>query len=256
MILLNGCEIKPTIFPDKTSQVWQIDNNYFSLQGRNVVEWRFENEAEFMHLAQLKTLLDTLGDCKLILPYLPYGRQDKIISNQATFALRTFINLLRSLNFYAIFVVDPHSNLIVEQLNNVTVLMPDYAKLLGDLRPDYVCYPDKGALNKYAPLIKCAYFHGEKVRDQASSHITSYKLQGITDYEMLQDTNILIVDDLCDGGATFVILAKQLLEYGVKSVSLFVTHGLFTKGLKPLKDAGIDHIYVYDAAQPRGYKEL
>jgi ribose-phosphate pyrophosphokinase len=50
----------------------------------------------------------------------------------------------------------------------------------------------------------------------------------------------LIVDDICDGGATFVALARKLREAGAIEVSLFVTHGIFSKG-KDLE--GIDNIY-------------
>ena len=45
---------------------------------------------------------------------------------------------------------------------------------------------------------------------------------------------ILIVDDICDGGATFVQLADKLKEQGAESVSLFVTHMIASKGLQAL----------------------
>jgi ribose-phosphate pyrophosphokinase len=45
---------------------------------------------------------------------------------------------------------------------------------------------------------------------------------------------------------TFKLLAKDLLAAGAKSVVLFVTHGLFSKGLQTLKDSGIQRIYAQD----------
>ena len=42
------------------------------------------------------------------------------------------------------------------------------------------------------------------------------------------------MDDICDGGATFVQLAKKLKEQGAESVSLFVTHMIACKGLQAL----------------------
>ena len=54
---------------------------------------------------------------------------------------------------------------------------------------------------------------------------------------------MLIVDDICDGGKTFELLAEQLYSNGAEEVNLFVTHGLFTKGLRPLKNAGIKRIF-------------
>ena len=96
MIKLNGHLVTPTIFPDKTSQVWKIPKSHFNKK-ENVITWEFENEGEFMHLAQLKVLLDIdYFSSKVVLdmPYLPYARQDKDITNESTFALYPFALLL------------------------------------------------------------------------------------------------------------------------------------------------------------------
>ena len=55
-----------------------------------------------------------------------------------------------------------------------------------------------------------------------------------------------MVDDLCDGGATFILLAKELLSKGAKEVHLFVSHGIFSRGLGVLFDAGIKRVFVKD----------
>ena len=62
MITLNGKPITPTIFPDKTSQVWKVfQEDSLSLHAPELkVVWTFENEAELIHLAQLKMLLDNV----------------------------------------------------------------------------------------------------------------------------------------------------------------------------------------------------
>jgi ribose-phosphate pyrophosphokinase len=56
------------------------------------------------------------------------------------------------------------------------------------------------------------------------------------------DKDCLIVDDLCDGGYTFITLADKLRKNGARRVYLYVSHGLFSKGFPPLF-AKIDHIY-------------
>ncbi|MHB9161366.1 MAG: phosphoribosyltransferase [Nitrosotalea sp.] len=51
-------------------------------------------------------------------------------------------------------------------------------------------------------------------------------------YKIKNYESILIVDDLCDGGATFIaesIYLKQL--FPDKSINLFVAHALFTRGI-------------------------
>jgi len=240
MITIDGQAIKPTIFPDGTSQIWKLDLSCYR-QGTYLIEWRFESESEFIHLAQLKDLLDhEVLSCQLLLPYLPYGRQDKPISNQQTFALRTFCKLLNTLGFYRVSCFDPHSEVAGELIDNFYATYPVYQveSLLEGGTADLLCYPDRGALNKYHKLFKGGFIHGAKVRDQSTGFITDYELIGDP-----SGKSVLIVDDICDGGATFVILAKSLIQSGAREVHLFVSHGLFSKGTQVLRDAGIKRIF-------------
>ena len=50
------------------------------------------------------------------------------------------------------------------------------------------------------------------------------------------DHNYIIVDDICDGGATFIAISKALQDAGVpvKNISLCITHGIFSKGFDEL----------------------
>lgn len=92
--------VTPTIFPDGTSQVWKLKfNNRDPNKTAFSIQWNFESEAEFIHLAQLVTLLSQHGYVhNLYIPYFPYARQDKAISNSLTFSRNVFLNLLDNLN--------------------------------------------------------------------------------------------------------------------------------------------------------------
>lgn len=241
MISVNGYGIKPTIFPDKTSQVWKLDKSVFNKK-KYCVEWIFEYEAELIHIAQLVDLIRSFGhyEIYLKLTYLPYARQDKEITNESTFALRTFANLLNKISFKRVDIFDPHSHLSTELINHSHAIWPkeETFNSFKSVHADIVAYPDRGAIEKYEALIGLNCVYGEKVRDQITGNILHYKLHGD-----VKDKNVLIVDDICDGGATFVFLAKALKEAGAKSVHLYVSHGLFTKGLQVLKDAGIERIF-------------
>lgn len=244
MIYLNEECVKPTIFPDGTSQVWKLDEKHFGEDQARIV-WEFSHESEFIHIAQLKNLLEAYGveRVSLHIDYLPYGRQDKSISNQSTFGLWTFGILLNTLQFDEIFITDPHSELALAAINKARAIYPH-----GPLRRTYqatgsdlVCYPDNGARTKYSGIYTgYRYIYGEKVRDQATGRISSYDLFLPEDPK---GKKILIVDDICDGGKTFELLADQLYSNGVEEVNLFVTHGIFSKGLKPLHAAGIKRIF-------------
>ena len=216
MIDVNGFEIEPTIFPDKTSQVWRIDERILT-QGRYDVRWKFESEAEIMHLVQLKTLLDHYGHgkiCSLTIDYLPYARQDKGVDNKATFALLSFAIVLNSLHFDSLWCLDPHSTRAEELIENFNPQYPikEVSRIFRETKSDVICYPDSGAHMKYSKLYGQYFVFGEKTRDPLSGRIINYTLHGD-----VIGKKVLIVDDLCDGGATFILLAKELARLSICS---------------------------------------
>lgn len=243
MILLNGKEINVTIFPDKTSQVWKLDQDILD-SDEYKIEWRFESESEFLHLAQLNTLLKTLHEDKarsLHLPYFPYARQDKEVSNDATFAKKTFLDLLWSLELNWIDSFDVHSEVGNRQYN-IRSRVPIREVITAAVRcgADLFVYPDIGASHRYTTTFSTLFdsIHADKIRNQNNGEIVGMKLIGSPEGKVC-----LIVDDLCDGGRTFTELAKLLYENGAKEVHLYVSHGIFSKGLQVLKDAGIKKIF-------------
>ena len=229
MIKLNGVEVNPTIFPDGTSQVWQLTDDY-SLHGSNVIRWDFESESELIHVIQLHDLI-ALGfghKVELLMPYLPYARQDKSYCNNETFALRTFAQILNSCHFETVTSYDAHSEtagLLIDRFINV----PPNLSFTDEY--GLVCFPDAGAMKRYAGSVSKPVFYADKVRDQETGWITHYKI--VSDFQPT-DHDIIVVDDLCDGGMTFNILADDLHEIGVGRLDLYVTHGLFSKGIGEL----------------------
>lgn len=239
MIKVNGHTITPTIFPDKTSQVWKLPDDWVCIAD-NIITWEFENEAEFLHLAQLNDLIQaTTGSNSILdLPYLPYARQDKEISNKSTFALRTFADLLNTLKFKEVRVKDPHNvELSKSLIKNLQEFMPDVIPLLVELHAAPV-YPDSGAAKRYGADSKSICC--EKVREPLTG-----KIEGLTVTGTVEPRPYLIIDDICDGGRTFIEVAKKLYEAGATEVHLYISHGIFSKGLEPLREAGIKRIFTY-----------
>jgi ribose-phosphate pyrophosphokinase len=248
MIYLNGKPlVSPmlTMFPDNTSQVWHLPESTFQAKTALVL-WDYTNEAEIMHLAQLSDLLQKENvelKTTLIIKCLPYARQDKPIGNNATFALQTFLKILRTLHFHKIIVNDPHNANAFRPKCQWQAVYPiaEVHNTIKEVQADILCYPDKGALTKYTSIYDYPHIYGEKVRDQQTGNIISYQVVGDC-----TGKNVLIVDDICDGGATFKLLAKDLLAGGAKSVVLFVTHGIFSKGVRTLFESGIQRVFTQD----------
>lgn len=245
MIYINGKPVNTTVFPDNTSQVWKLDEEVFN--SRNIyIKWVFSNEAEVFQIVQLAWLLSVAKQPNkkiLEMTYLPYGRQDKLVFNHTTFALRPFADLINDCRFNEVHIHDPHSDAALRLIVNSKPIYPKEAveNTFLDTGSDIVCYPDRGAVSKYVDLYKLPYVYGEKERDQLTGFITSYKLEGD-----VKDKTVLIVDDICDGGATFTKLTGSLLLANAKAVHLFVSHGIFSKGVRILKQCGIDKVFTKD----------
>lgn len=241
MITLNNIKIIATQFPDKTSQVWKLPDD--AIQLSNKIVWNFESEGELMHLAQLQSLIRS-RQCTstLTMPYLPYARQDKAISNTETFALRSFLSIIGQLGFVTISAFDPHNDAVVkEYLDNFVALSPAESinKAIDIFQPDLICYPDAGAKARYAKLVNHDHIFASKVRNQSTGVITSMEING-----HCTNKSILIVDDICDGGMTFIKIAEALkAQHDVRNLALYVSHGLFTKGTDVLRQAGIQRIF-------------
>lgn len=232
--------ITPTIFPDGTSQVWKLPE--WAVEKDVKVTWFFENEAEIFHLMQLNRLVNSI---QLNVPFLPYARQDKVVSNDSTFARSVFEQLLNSSMFNSVVevkTVDVHSNsleFLYGFKSRDVVDFHHYA--LSETRPTYVVFPDAGAAKRYEYLKELPHIVFEKVRDQTTGNIISHT--PVNPVEVKSGDSFLMVDDLCDGGATFCSISKTL--HGIKQnigVHLAVTHGLFSKGKHVLGAARISEI--------------
>lgn len=243
-VLLNGKEIVPTWFPDNTCQVWKLPEEQ-DPPAVHLIIWEFENMVEYFIVSQLKILLDKTSSLPvdLLIRFLPFARQDKDVSNHTTFGLHSFAPAINLLRFNRVFCLDPHSR-VPETL--IHRFHPTYPKkivdaLLRDGEYDLLCFPDAGAHLKYSKVYpRWSAVVAAKKRDQSTGEIVELIVPAGA-----EGKKVLIIDDICDGGATFVRLAEALTKAGVARMDLFVTYGLFSKGLTPLFKAGLKRIFTY-----------
>jgi ribose-phosphate pyrophosphokinase len=78
--------------------------------------------------------------------------------------------------------------------------------------------------DKIKEVVNCV-----KHRDLSNGNITLKVLEP----ERCKDRNCVIIDDLCDGGRTFLAIAEQIEP---KHLTLIVTHGIFSYGTKQLEE--------------------
>lgn len=199
-------------------------------------------------------------DCKIHLytPYLPYARQDRLCDAGEAMSLKVFCNLINMQKYESVTIMDCHSDVGTALLDNVRHIhqanVIEYFPELknGILNDEYVLVsPDAGAIKKIHHIAKHFHCHnyicGKKDRDTTNGKI-SYCGIDPSDAPKIMDKNCLIIDDICDGGGTFTALANSLRIHGAKSVDLFVTHGIFSKGIEVL-NGFIDKIYTTNSCR-------
>lgn len=177
---------------------------------------------------------------ELYMPYLPYARQDRE-QEGFSLSLKVFCDLINSQEYRRVTILDCHSDVGPALLNNsrnipVEDLVPSLETL--KLAPGtYVVAPDQGAYKKCARVaakLGLPLISAQKKRDPKTGKVEL----SFREYDDLYSAQhgtpaLLVVDDICDGGMTFKLLADQVADK--VDIRLWVTHGIFSKGLEPLK---------------------
>lgn len=184
---------------------------------------------------------------RLRCPYLPYARQDRVCFPGEAFSLEVMAGFLNSLDLDEIEVWDVHSDVassLIEHLNNVSAA--HFVRRL-DLSSDrtVIVAPDTGAVTratKCAEALYCSLVKAEKTRDPSTGALGDPIVQS----DHIGNRDFLIVDDICDGGRTFVNLARMLRPLTNGAVMLYVTHGIFSNGLGDLRGV-LNRVYVANA---------
>ncbi|SCY01831.1 ribose-phosphate pyrophosphokinase [Flavobacterium anhuiense] len=196
----------------------------------------------FNDLGLLCVTVDALRrmDVKIIdlfIPYFPAARQDRVMIPGEPLSVKVYADIINAMQLNKVFVFDAHSEVTPALLNNSTVI-PNYTFIKAVLESIgnnvKLISPDGGALKK---IYKVSEFLGgvEVVECSKSRDVKTGKLSGFKVYEDdLQGMDCLIVDDICDGGGTFVGLAEELKKKNAGKLYLAVSHGIFNKGFEVL----------------------
>lgn len=208
-----------------------------------------------MELLQANDILKNNGieRVELYMPYFYYSRQDRATTPESSYALRIFCTALQMAGFYRIHTHDIHSYVANQFLPRLLPYAPvDFLKTIWAMKEyDYIIAPDEGATKKIASVCNHAGISSDKIitatkhRDPATGQLGDPSMAYV-DILKLMNKRALIFDDICDGGYTFIQLAK-FLEKEVKcNIDLAVTHGIFNKGTDVLK-SHFETIYTTDS---------
>lgn len=224
MIILNGnIIIDQNHFPDHTLLL-KINNQQFDYRSTISYEWHYENDSELFTLICLRKHFAKYSHHQLVMPYIPHARMDRVKTAEDVFTLKYFCEVINSLNFDEVFVLDPHSNVSTALLNNVVIMeVGEYIQnAIQEIPNDPVFYfPDEGAMKRYSEHAPGAYAFGIKKRDWETGQIQGIQIQN---EEVVKGKDILIIDDICSKGGTFYYSAKALKKAGAANIYLYVSH--------------------------------
>lgn len=222
--------------------------DYEHVTGPVSIVFEFEKNEDII---ELLLVCDALKQSKvhirqLIMPYVPFCRQDRVAVPGECFSLKVFAKLINDLQIPRVLVTDPHSDVLTALIDNCVVVKQweIFLPILKTKKDFWLISPDAGALKKtYELASKLPSFNGV-VECSKKRNVTDGKITGVVVHNTtsLKDENCIIVDDICDGGRTFIEVAKALRRKHCGKIILCVTHGFFTKGLEVF-DGLIDEIY-------------
>lgn len=250
------------------------------LKGQVFIHTQLNSSQDLMDYLLIENVLLNQGlELHVEMPYFPYARQDRVCAAGQAFSLDIMTKLL-NINTEkfpqqrkSITVWDAHSVVTEKLLNENThffnienvqpseIILHD-SKLTDILKAEntvLVC-PDAGAKARTAKIATAVnplrnqtieLIYCEKKRDASTgkimnSHVNATDLTGKT---------AVICDDICDGGATFIGIAEELKKLNCQHVILYVTHGIFSKGMQVF-DGLVDQIFTTNSLAQQQHQNL
>ena len=206
-----------------------------------MITCRASNFEEFGKLLLAADAVKRFGVKRLeaFIPYFPAARQDRVMVPGEPLSVKVYAQLVNVMNLDQVYVFDAHSEVTSAVLDNCTVI-PNHAlvrEILKGIKGEYVLVsPDGGALKKIfklsmalggVPVVEASKKRDVKTGKLSSFHVYEDDLAGKT---------CIVVDDICDGGGTFLGLGEQLNLKGAGEMKIIASHGIFPRGVDQLKE--------------------
>jgi ribose-phosphate pyrophosphokinase len=208
--------------------------------------WPIRSNDDLVLLMQISNALDGVRARKrdLCIPYLLGARSDRHMLPGDSADLRVVANCINACRFSDVHLFDVHSDVAL-QLIERSENHDNFNLVMRHSKPESVLIcPDAGAAKKigdYARWNPCFIdtVYCVKARDLKTGAVALQVLSP----ERCAGRHCVIIDDICDGGATFLSIAEQI---EAATLTLIVTHGIFSKGLDALSSK-FDRIITSDS---------
>lgn len=229
--LLEG--VLTMLYPDGEPQV-NIPN---LKQGDEVgVICSITDSVEFVQLLKAANAIKAAFAKKKVLyiPYLMGARGDRLMQEGDAISLQMFADAINALEFEKVILFDVHSDVALMAIKNSINISNKLLVQKYNVENSILICPDAGAAKKIKSYLEWNWNFKDVVycvkhRDVSNGQLTIR----VPEPEKFTGRNCVIIDDLCDGGGTFLGIAQQLIE--PMSLHLIVSHGVFSKGFTELE---------------------
>lgn len=223
--------VKFVLYPDNQPHIKLVDVGEEEVK----VVCSITDSVTLIHLLEVSNALDHVFAKKKVLaiPYLMGARFDRVMETGDSFDLQVIANLINSCGFEKVLLYDVHSDVSTALIRN-SVNIDNFNLIQSwDIPGTILICPDAGAAKKMDKYMKwnknfVDVSYCIKKRDLRNGDLSLNMLEPDKCY----GEPCLIVDDLCDGGGTFLAIAEQIQP---SSLCLMVTHGIFSKGFATLE---------------------
>lgn len=212
-------------YPGGEFQVRYKDNGIGlpNVVGPDAILARITNAEDII---KLNLAMDAAQCRTAILPYLPYARADRAFTPGDCHGKEVF---LKSLNASRIYTLDMHSGANESGLVHNIQPTPLILEVLFNLpRHTQILFPDEGARTRYSKILPVphAIYNAKKKRNAETG-----KFEGFEVPDMPGGPTV-IIDDICDGGGTFLGIAGEIYKHHPSPgpLYLYTTHGIYSNG--------------------------
>ena len=201
--------------------------------------WPAPND-KIMELVLLLDLLESNGakNIRLIIPFIPYLRQDREVLSNSSVGARALARLLRSFNIEEIITYDAHSENSmsffegkITNLNYYELFASRISKENFDQENSIVISPDQGSkfrAKNLAELLSVKYCALTKKRIGSEVVITGFDNSRIWD-------QVIIIDDIIDTGGT-ILSTIELISECSKKITICISHIVNIEAINKIKN--------------------
>ena len=213
----------------------------------------------------LKSLKDANPNLKRItIPCMFQQQHDRRFSSNESFELKLVCDFINSCNFERVSIFHPHSDVTPALINNCEVISNNkfIAEVILSLYPTAIdaeksCVLMSTDAGGFKPLMKLCNdinWQGETYSASKSRQYINGEsiLTQVVDKQDFEGKDVLIIDDICVYGGTFIGLANLLKQRNVGKLYLAVSH-LTIKKPSYLLESGFEQIFTTNS---KGFQYL